>query len=52
MTVLDEENLKKLGEYQIRQSADTEIILRQFSEVIATHRVRVGDLLEEIGVKR
>lgn len=52
MTVLDEENLKKLGGYQIRQSADTEIILRQFSEVIATHRVRVEDLLEEIGVKR
>jgi hypothetical protein len=52
MTVLDEENLKRLGEYQIRQSADTEIILRQFSEVIATHRVRVEDLLEEIGVKR
>jgi hypothetical protein len=52
MTVLDKEMLEKLGEYQIRQFIDTEISLRQFSEVIATHRVRVGDLLEEIGVKR
>jgi hypothetical protein len=52
MTVLDEEMLEKLGEYQIRQLIDMESIRRQQSELFAAYSNRMEELLREIGVKK
>ena len=48
MTVLDEEMFEELREYQIRQSFDMEIILRQQAELVAANRNRMEELLRKV----
>ena len=52
MTVLDEEKVKELREYQIKQLIDIEIIFKQQREMIYTHNARLEDLLKDISVNK